>query len=212
MRRRRKISSPDLRYVIAFAVIATIATSGVAYTILYPAPPERFFAMYVLGSTGMAEHYYPNDNPSIGVGQEVHWTLGVYNHMGELEYVVVRVKLINSTTASPNDLTGTPSPAAAIFEFRRVLVGNETWSIPFTWQMTNLTQKANDVQITGLLLNDNPLSGRLASAESGYNFRFVFELWFYDERIADLTFSWQTNMGPRSVWNQLWFNGTITGQ
>lgn len=190
--------------------MATIVTSGVAYRILTPPPTEQFFALWILGSNGLAEHYYPNDNPTLAVGEPVNWTLGVYNHMGELEYVVVRVKLLNSTLSSPDKLTGTPSSAQEIFGFSRILVDNETWSIPFAWKILNLTRQGQSLQITEISINQTLLSGVLGSAISGINFRLIFELWFYDEDANSLTFSWNSAGASRSVWTQIWFNATLT--
>jgi hypothetical protein len=165
--------------------------------------------MWVLGSNGLAEHYYPNDNPNLAVGDQVNWTLGVYNHMASIEYVVVRVKLLNSTLASPDEVTGKPSPVSPLTEFTRVLLDNETWSIPFVWKILNATQKGGSLSITRLSVNQTLLSGEFASAVSGFNFRFVFELWFYDENANDLVFSWRTSDTSHSVWTQIWFNATL---
>jgi uncharacterized membrane protein len=166
--------------------------------------------MWILGSNGLAENYYPNNNSTLTQGEPVNWTLGVYNHMGELEYVVVRVKILNSTLASPNELTGTPSPVDEIFEFSRILVDNETWSIPFGWSILNLTQQGQSVLLTGLSINQTSLRGNLGSATSGINFRLVFELWSYDENTSASTFSWNAQGTTHSVWTQIWFNATTT--
>ena len=210
MRRRLKLSSQDLKYVLIFALIATILTAGVAYLILKPTPTEQFFAMWILGANGLAENYYPNNNSTLTVGEPVNWTLGVYNHMGDLEYVIVRVKLINSTSTGPDELTGTPSPAPEIFEFSRILVDNETWSIPFVWRILNLTQQGQNLVLTQMSINQTLLNGNLGSATSGNNFRFVFELWFYDENSGSLAFTWNGASGTHSVWTQIWFNATMT--
>lgn len=211
MRKRRlKISRRDLQYLLAFAAIATIVASGVAYRTLSPPHSEQFYAMSILGSNGLAAHYYPGDNPNIMTGQNVSWTLGIYNHMGALEYVVVRVKLLNSTLQGPDEQLGSPSPIPPLFEFTRVLLDNETWSVPFIWRIMNLTQLGENLLITRLSINELALSGRLASAVSGLNYRFVLELWFYDETTNDLAFSWRTQNFQHSVWTQIWFNATTT--
>lgn len=210
MRRRKWISPRDLQYVVGFAIIATLITSGVAYGILNPPPSEPFFAMWILGSGGLAEHYYPRDDPNLMIGEDVNWTLGVYNHMGSIQYVVVRVKLLNSTLASPDELTGTPSPVSSILEYTRVLVDNETWSIPFLWKILNLTTTGERVAITGLLVNQYAIGGVVATAVSGFNYRFVFELWFYDPAKDDLSYSWRTGDSIHCVWTQIWFNATAT--
>jgi len=195
---------------VAFAAVATVVTSAVAYGTLNPPPSEQFFALWILGSEGLAEHYYPNDDPNLRIGEEVNWTLGVYNHMGSLQYVVVRVKLLNSTVASPDELSGRPSPASPLFEFTRVMVDNETWSLPFRWSIDNLDARGRSLLLTGLAINQVHFRGELVTAVSGFNYRFIFELWFYDQTSNDLSFSWTTSNVKHSVWTQIWFNATAT--
>jgi hypothetical protein len=211
LRRKLRISEQDLRYLLAFIAIVTVATSGVAYTVLYPPASEQFFAMYILGSTGLAEHYYPNDNPGITIGEPINWTIGIYNHMGSLQYVVVRVKLLNSTLPSPDEQKGTPSSVASLFEFARVLVDNETWSMPFVWQLLSVNSDPAGIQITGISINEVTVRGILARALLGFNYRLVFELWFYDIATNGLAFSWSTQNTQHSVWTQIWFNVTRSG-
>lgn len=196
--------------MLVFALIATILASGVAYETLSPAPSEQFFAMWILGSNGLAENYYPNNNSTLTAREPVNWTLGVYNHMNGLEYVVLRVKLLNASLSSPDELNGTPSPVPEIFEFSRILLNNETWSIPFAWEILTLTQQGRSVLVTGLSINQTLLKGNLGSSVSGLNFRLVFELWSYDETGGNLLFSWSANGNNRSVWTQIWFNATLT--
>lgn len=210
LKRRLKVSPKDLQCLLVFALITTVATSSVAYTTLFPRPGEQFFAMWVLGSRGFAQDYYPNDNSTLAAGELVDWTLGVYNHMNQLEYIVIRVKLLNSTSVSPDELTGTPSPVPEVFEVSRILLANETWSIPFAWRIMNLTLRDQSLLISGLSLNGTLLSGSLGSAISGINFRLVFELWFYDQNSNALTFTWNANGVNHSVWTQIWFNATMT--
>ncbi|MGD0176592.1 MAG: hypothetical protein ABSC50_07190 [Candidatus Bathyarchaeia archaeon] len=210
MKRRLKLSSRDLQYVIAFALVATVVTSVVAYTTLFPLPKEQFFAMWILGSDGLAEDYFPNNNSTLTAGEAISWTLGVYNHMNGLEYVVLRVKMLNSTLSSPDELTGTPSPVSTIFEFSRILVDNETWSIPFTWRIVSLSRQTQSVMITGLSVNQTLVTGNLASAILGINFRFIFELWFYDASTNMLSFAWTSSGATHSAWTQIWFNATMT--
>jgi len=203
-----RINSRDLRYVVAFALVMTIVSSGVAYRALYPPPNEQYFAMWVLGPDGFAQHYYPNDDSNLGINEPLNWTIGVQNQMGGLEYVVVRVKLLNSTLNGPANPTGSPSSTIPILEFTRVLIENETWSMPFDWMIANATEANGSISIIGLSINGNQLVGDFASALSGYNFRFDFELWFYDASTNGLVFSQPTTAGPRSVWTQIWFNAT----
>lgn len=192
-------------------ILITVIYAGIGYVVLTPPRPDSFFATWILGGTGMAADYYPNGDPDLSIGQEIKWTLGVYNHMGSLQYVVLRVKLLNSTIASPNQTTGTSSPVAPIIEFARVLLDNETWSIPFNWRLMSLARSGDRVAITRLLINNRTLVGEFASAADGNNFRFVFELWFYSETAQELVFSWVFAGESHAAWTQIWFNATKVG-
>src|SRR5208282_4295202 len=123
----------------------------------------------------------------------------------------VRVKLLNSTLNSPDELTGTPSSVAPIFEFARVLVDNETWSIPFVWRVLNIAKQSNNLLITGLSINQTAITGNLGQAISGSDFRLVFELWYYDQTGSDLVFTWPGVGGVNNAaWIQMWFNMATT--
>jgi hypothetical protein len=210
LQRRLKISSKDLKYVLAFFIITTIVVSASVYLQLEAAPTDQFFSMWILGANGLTENYFPNNNPNLIVGETVNWTLGIYNHNSALQYVVLRVKLLNATQIAPNELTGAPSPVDAIFEFARVLTSNETWAVPFVWAIMNETNFRGSLKITGLMINQTLITGNLGEANSGLNFRMVFELWFYDPATDRLAFSQTTTTASYSIWTQLWFNATAT--
>ena len=76
--------------------------------------------MWVLGSGGLAQDYFPSDNPNLTDGKQVNWTL-VYTITWDPQYVVLHVKLLNSSVESPNELSGTPSPVSPICEFKSYL-------------------------------------------------------------------------------------------
>ena len=208
MKRNLKLSSKELKYLVAFLAVVTVTVSALTYTQLSPPYTDQFFSMWIVGPNGLASNYYPNNNPTLIPGEEVNWVVGVYNHMNALEYVVVRVKLLNATEIAPNELTGVASPAPEIFEFARILVNNETWMISFPWEIIDTSTANNVMTITRLVVNGTTLSGNLAQAVGGSDFRFVFELWFYDPNGGTLVFSWSTPSSSYSAWTQLWFNVT----
>jgi len=157
----------------------------------------------------MAEKYYPNDNPMIGVGEPVKWHLYLYNHMAEAQYVAVKVKLLGPGVEPPNTTSCTPSPAPTIFEIRRVMTNNETWLSPFEWAIVSLEKKDGLLNLTALKINDQTLNIGLLAPDSG-QLRMVFELWLYDKNTGDFRFSWISDGSNQCVWNQIWFNVTST--
>jgi hypothetical protein len=188
-------------------VLASFAPVVIAYL---PRRGEPVMALAVLGEEGMAEKYYPGDDPSIEVGEEVHWTLYLYNHMGEARYVAVRVKLLNSTMSAPDSTSSTPSLAPVVYEVRRVILDNETWLYPLVWSLLKVGEYGDLVSIEGLMIN-----GRIfqtgVEAVHGYNFRVVIELWVYDEASENFIFGWMSGPESSYAWNQIWFNVTSAG-
>ena len=63
-----------LVFVSACLVVVLVVCAPVALAYL-PRRGEPFMALALLGEEGMAEHYYPDDDPSIEVGEEVSWTV-----------------------------------------------------------------------------------------------------------------------------------------
>jgi hypothetical protein len=172
-----------------------------------PRREEPFFALAVLGENGMAEHYYPGDDPNLKVGDAVRWTVYVYNHMGSAQYVSIRFKLLNSTMSAPNSTSCLPGSGPVFYEIRRVLTDNETLLQPFNWSIVDVGQIGDYVVIDGLSVNGNFI--KITSiAKSGSNFRIVIELWVLDHASNDFVFGWNYGDEMRCAWNQVWFNVT----
>lgn len=171
---------------------------------LIPDREEPFLALAILGEEGIAEHYFQGNDPQIEVGEEVHWTISLYNHMGETQYVTLKVKLINATMVVPNSTACVPSPAPVIYNVRRILLTEETWLFPLSWSVSNVEQVGDFVYIRSLSMNGKSVETESA-ALYGSNFRLVFELWVYDD-FEDLRFGWVYGEELRCTWNQIWFS------
>ena len=205
------MSLDDWHLVFVSVCMVLVLAACVPVVMAYlPERNEPFMALAVLGDEGMAEKYYPGDDPNIEVGEEVRWTLYLYNHMGEARYVAVRVKLLNSTMLAPNSTSCTPSAAPVVYETRRVLLDNETLLYPLDWGLLEVGGEGDLVSIEGLMINGGSLQTGV-EAVHGYNFRVVLELWVYEEASEDLTFGWASGEESRCAWNQIWFNVTSAG-
>jgi len=203
--------SEDVKRAVVIFISATIIFSALAYVAVTPRPKEQFFQLYVLGETRMAERYYPDDNPNIPVGRSVEWYLGATNFMGSVQYVVIKVKLGNSTIKAPDDVNYMPSPAPVLLEFSRVLMDNETWEFPFAWIIGEVSDTGDMTCATVLVINVKDgaevRSGQV-SALNGHNLRIIFELWTFDPLTEDLVFGWRVGGERRVAWLQMWFNAT----
>jgi len=200
-----------MKRAVTIFISATIIFSTLAYVAVTPRPKEQFFQIYVLGETRMAERYYPDNRTNIPVGRLVKWYLGATNFMGSVQYVIIKVKLGNSTIKAPDDINYMPSPAPVLLESGRVLMDNETWEFPFTWVIGEIRMDGNMTYATVIAINVKDgvevRSGQV-SALNGHNLRIIFEFWTFDPSTEDLIFGWRTGGEHRVAWLQMWFNAT----
>ena len=199
---RRTIVVVFVTFLIVFEIVAYIATT--------PRPGEEFYQLYVLGANHLAADYYPNGDPNIRLGASVSWYLGVTNNMGSVQLVEIRIKLGNETIQPPDDQTGLPSTAPLIADFHRFLLDNETWEFPFIWQILNATSSGGVTRILGLQVNNQSIPVMNSSAQNGYNFRIIIELWAWNVDFSSFQFGWYSGADHRIAWLQVWFNATAT--
>lgn len=194
--------------VIAVFLISLVALSLLAFLTLYPLPSQPFLRISTLGSDMMAQHYYPSDNPNIRIGENVTWYAQVYNDMGSVGWVSVRLKLGNSTSEGPNDVNNTPSSLPTLLEFTKLVDNNYTWTFPISWVITNTSRAGNAIVINDMQIDNYTLSGLNVKAISGFDFRIILELWVFDTQISQFGFSWESQGSAHSAWNEVWFNAT----
>jgi len=173
-----------------------------------PRPSAQFFQLYALGTNHLATDYFPNSDPNIRLGEVVPWFIGVANQMGNVQLAVIRVKLGNQTISPPNQSEAVPSPAPTITEFERFIQNNETWEIPFIWQISNATTINGSTEIVELRIGNQTFQENGLLAQNGYNYRFIIELWTWNEDSASLQFGWLSGTEHRVAWLQIWFNAT----
>jgi len=131
--------------------------------------------------------------------------------MGSMQFIDIRVKLANQTLTAPNDTTLAPSSAPVVAEFKQFIQNNQTWEIPFTWQVLNLTTAQGHSRILQLQIGNVTYSLQDAptcSSPSACSFRFIFELWTWNLASSEFQFAWWNGNEQQIVWLQLWFNLT----
>ena len=142
-------------------------------------------------------------------GQKVSWHIYVNNHAGSAEYVSVRIKLLNSTDATPDENYSGEARSQHLYEFRQLLARNSTWNIPLNWTISNVSADLDHgyVIIKGLYINNHRVEGLNVTSLQGKEFRMIIELWKYD--MEDKAFVFQgfpENDNNKGAWNQIWFN------
>jgi hypothetical protein len=203
------MSSQNRRTLIAVFIMLLIVFEMFAYVATTPRPRERFFQIYVLGANRKVADYYPNNDTNIRPAELVQWFVGVTDFMGNVQLVVIRVKLGNQTIPPPDDVNASPSPAPLVTEFSRFIQNNETWEFPFVWQIVNAVAVDGSARIIELRINDETFQLQ-SSARGGYNFRLIIELWTWDTESGALQFGWRTANEHRVAWLQVWFNATTS--
>jgi hypothetical protein len=142
-------------------------------------------------------------------GQKVSWHIYVYNHAEGAEYVSVRIKLLNSTDATPDESYSGGPHGQDLYEFRRLLARNSSWNIPLDWTISNVSTDLDHgyVIIEALDINNHNVGGLNVTSVQGKDFRMIIELWKYN--MEDKAFVFQgfpENDNNRGAWNQIWFN------
>ncbi|MDQ3868143.1 MAG: hypothetical protein M3250_01135 [Thermoproteota archaeon] len=176
-------------------------------------PDERFLSLSTLGKNDTTSDYFPSTNNNTNLvltGQKLSWHIYVYNHAEGAEYVSVRIKLLNSTNAAPDADNSGGASGQALYEFRRLLARNSSWTIPLDWMISNVSTEDPDqryVTIKGLDINDYHIGGLNVTSLQGKDFRMIIELWRYDMQKKAFVFQgFPENDNNRSAWNQIWFN------
>ena len=201
----------SLRLLIVVFLIALPVSYGLNVVASLKPTYDEYFALYTLGAAGLAERYFPSSTADILPGTQLSWQVAVYNHMEVVRLVKVEFKLLNLTMQGPDQVKEIPSQREPFYEETRLILSNETWTVPVAWSVRNATKGGNSTTIHSLEFNDQIITENVEiSAFHGHSFRIVIELWVYDDGTGTFAFQWAANGDERVAWNQLWFNMTQT--
>jgi hypothetical protein len=191
------------KFVFTVSVFVLVLILIVAViSAFWPRYEERFFELGLLGGEGKAEGYYPDDNSTLQIGVPILWQIYVHNHMGSVENVTVRVKIINATMTPPDDRRHEPSPTPLLTEFPLSLSVDETRLINFSWSITAAEHQNGSTIIHRLMIN-NEYHDVIVSGDP---FRMVFELWVYDRSTQQYRFMWESGEESYSSSLYMWFS------
>ena len=170
----------------------TLSCIGLALIILLPLftsvislPSEEPFSnLWLLGVNHMIEQYpfrVAESEP-----QKVY--LGVDNHLSELAYYVVYVKLRNEAEALPNNAAGLPSALVPVLEYRFFLADNETWEKEVTFSIEGVSFQRDVCRVSRILIDDISVEvDKVAlqdEKDGGFYYELVFELWIYNPSVS----------------------------
>jgi hypothetical protein len=196
-------------FIMSYVILLITITVGY-WLATHERSDERFLSLSTVGKNGTTGNYYPSNNTNIVLpGQKVSWHIYVYNHAESAEYISVRIKLLNSTDPTPDENSSGGARGQDLYEFRRLLARNSSWTIPLDWKISNVSTDLDNryVTIKGLDVNNHHIWGLNVTSLQGKEFRMIIELWKYD--MEDKAFVFQgfpENDNNRGAWNQIWFN------
>jgi hypothetical protein len=149
---------------------------------------EKFSELWILGQNHMAGNY--PFNVSAGALYTVY--LGVANHMGDLGYFKVYVKLRNQSEPLPDRVDGLPSPLEPIFEYEMFLRSNETWERAFSFSFASVSFEGNVSRISKVLVDgytvDVEKTAVWNKTNSSFYYQLFFELWAYNATVSSFKF------------------------
>lgn len=203
--------------VVSFATISSSAT----FYILSPRPSQSFMSFGVYSQSGLSQ-YLPASNSTVTLGQDVNWTIIVTNYMGSPQLVMLVARIGNSSLTPlnlPNTSNCSPSangtkPATCFpqtMSTNRFLGNGETSRFNFNWIPESVTNQSGRLLLS-LRENGENVSSSPVGAGSGGSFRWIFELWTFNQECNDPTAlsCYHYGFGPQNsstgLWLQIWFN------
>ncbi|MGI0035627.1 MAG: hypothetical protein ACRD98_07155 [Nitrososphaera sp.] len=199
--RARKMLTSGLFLLVfgsCFSILLTLA-----YASLGAIPQDNFLTLSTLGSDMSAANYYPGEGTFVTKGDTLNWNSRVYNHMGEPEYVEIRLKLLNDTQFGPDDKLRLPSPSDRIYEERHMVADEATLTMPIAIMIKDVATADGSTVIRTVVVNGKEVTNLNVANEQGGDFRFIVELWRYDVRVENFVFAWPSGPDTGSAWNQI---------
>ena len=172
---------------LLIVIVAMIAS-------VWPNQEEWFFELGLLGKDKIADEYFVDVHSVVDVGEVNSWFIYVHNHMGDVEAVSIRVKLLNSTMDLPEDQKLQPTQTESFAEVPLSLSVNEIVFVPFTWSILEAENQDDSTVIKRLMVNEKPVEVDVSISTNSSSW-MVFELWVQDHNSGEYTFGWESNKG-----------------
>jgi len=188
-------------YLVVFLSLTTIFTSATFY-IISPKPVQSYMGFGVYSQQGL-QGYVPG-NMTITPPQTLNWNLTVANRTGREQFIMVIVRIGNSTTFSPN-VTSPATPLPELGRLDRFVGDGETSNINFTWTVES-TNQTGDLVFLNLQINGQSLSSAPIGSVLGSNFRLIFELWTFDLSSGSFEYGYPGEFAQIGTWLQVWFS------
>lgn len=170
-----------------FALCLIILLPTFSFFISFPKGQE-FSELWILGPTHMMEGYPLN----VSSGGVYNVFLGIENHMGSLQYYLVRIKLRNQSEPFPDSIHGIPSDLPAVFDYQAFLSDGDTWEKEVTFSFEDVSLDGNVGKVSGFYIDgffvDVDKVAVWNDDNSGFFYQLFFELWVYDSGVSGFKF------------------------
>jgi hypothetical protein len=178
------------RYVFIAAGLIGLLLFSLPSVFLFVRLPagERFSDLYVLGPGHMLEDYPRN----VSAGEKYLVYVDVENHLGQVAYYEVWVKLRNSSDAFPDDALGAASDLPVLYRYEALLVDGQAWEAPLTFSFADVSFGENVSSVGHIGINDALVPVNKTAVwdgeNSGYFYWLIMELWLYDTTSGHFNF------------------------
>src|SRR6266705_2360720 len=178
-------------YLVVFISLATIFTSATFY-ITSPKPTQSYMGFGVYSQQGL--HGYVPGNMTITPPQTLNWNLTVANRTGREQFIMVIVRIGNSTTFLPNVTSPATFPPQPLGKIDRFVSDGES------------TNQTGALVFLNLRIDGQSISSAPVGAVSGRDFRLIFELWTFDPSTGSFEYGYPGEFAQIGTWLQVWFS------
>jgi uncharacterized membrane protein len=192
-------------FLILFVSLTAIFSSLTFYA-MSTKPSQSFIGFGVYSQRGL-QGYIPNSSLTVSTGQALSWTLAVTNRMNRAEFVMIIMRIGNSSSPTPNATTpSTTLPELGRME--RFINDGATSRINFNWTVVSSTQNSGLVYLNVSINGQSSPSSAPVGAKPGGYFRLIFELWTFDNASGSFQYGYTAQTSQVGSWLQVWFKAS----
>ncbi len=192
----------NIFFVVGFLILSSMVFPYLPFFKSNDSEPYISFA--ILNQEKLAENYFPNDDRNVSSNVPLNWFVNVQNHMDDIKYVKIFVKMLNPKEYSANESSSNFSLPMIIHESSHILLKNENYLLPFTWSIVNMTRNERTIVIHEILINDRLTDVQITS-KYNENLQISFELWVYSDTSNQFELTWLHGDRLVSLRNYFWF-------
>jgi uncharacterized membrane protein len=169
-------------------VLSLIILSPLLFSFISIPEGKDFTELWLLGSN----HEIETDPLIIFERTPFTVYLGVANHMGDLEYYKIYVKLRHQNETLPDREKKLSSSLEPLFEYRLFLSNDETWEKKLLVSFEDVKFEGNISRVSRLSINGYAVNMDKIVAwdetSRGFYCQLFFELWVYNSTTSDFQF------------------------